>query len=126
PAAASAAAGGVSPLQTGQPLPAAAPTRVAAVVGLAVLGAIGLLFAGRFRELYALWTTDDNYSLGFLIAPISAWLAWDVIRRRGLPREGNLPVGLRWVVIGCALHLWADVIWWPPADFAALAILLYG
>jgi exosortase len=127
PPAASAGGAGSSTLPTEPPLPAAVPTRAAAVVGLAVLGAVGLLFAGRLRELYALWTTDDNYSLGFLVAPVSAWLAWDTIRRRGLPgADGNLRAGLFWVAVGCVLHLWADVIWWPPADFAALTFVLYG
>jgi exosortase len=99
---------------------------VTAVVGLAIVGAVGLLFAGRFRELYALWTTDDNYSLGFLIPVVSAWLAWGVLRQQGLTGEGDLRAGLLWLGIGCALHLWADVIWWPPVDFLALATLLYG
>src|SRR5262249_60861423 len=117
--AAPAGGGGAPTLPSSPPLPAAGPTRAAAVVALAVLGAIGLLYAGRLRGLYALWTTDDNYSLGFLIAPISAWLAWDVVRRRGLPAEGNARVGLFWVVMGCALHLWVDVIGWPLADFPA-------
>jgi len=28
--------------------------------------------------------------------------------------------------MGCLLHLWAVIIWWPPIDFLALTALLYG
>jgi exosortase len=98
----------------------------AALLGLALVGLLALLFADRFRELYALWNSDDNYSHGFLVPLVSAWLAWEVLRRQGLSGDGALRPGLFWIGMGCVLHLWAVIIWWPPIDFLALAALLYG
>jgi exosortase len=114
------------------PLPAEARPSLGAIpwalglVGVALLGGIAFLFAGRFRELYALWNQDPNYSHGFLVPLVGAYLAWVVLRRQGLTGEGDLRAGLLWVVVGCALHLWAVIVWWPPVDFIAVAALLYG
>ena len=97
----------------------------AALLGLAAVGIVGVLFASRFRELYAGWISDDNYSHGFLVPIVSAWLAWEVPAGTGRGKCGTIP-GLFWVVTGCTLHLWADIVWWPPMDFLALVTLLYG
>ncbi len=112
-------------------LPAGSPAEGRRLVALALCGAafvagVAILFAVRFHELYSGWKTDDNYSHGFLVPIVSAWLAWGVLRRQGWSDAGNLRSGLLWVGLGCALHLWADVIWWPPIDFLALTTLLYG
>lgn len=126
PPAAPTAAGDAPILPVEHPAGAVAPRWVVVVAALVAAGGVGLLFASRFRELYEVWDFDDNYSHGFLVPVVSAWLAWEVFRRQGLPEDGSLRAGLVWVVLGCVLHLWALVIWWPPADFLALATLLYG
>jgi exosortase len=112
--------------ETLPPAPTGARAGAVAVVGLAALALLALLYAHRFLDLYDTWTTNDNYSHGFLIPVVSAVLAWGVLRRQGWTGEGSPRAGLFWVATGCVLHLWADVIWWPPFDFLALAVLLYG
>jgi len=112
-------------------LPGAAPAAgrrvvAAGLLGVAFAAGLAVLFAARFGELYGGWNTDDNYSHGFLVPIVSVWLAWGVLRRQGWSEEGDLRSGLLWAGLGCALHLWADVIWWPPIDFLALCTLLYG
>ncbi len=98
----------------------------ALLLGLGLAALLALLFADRFRELSSGWVEDDNYSHGFLVPAVSAWLAWEVLRRHGLSGEGATLPGLFWVVTGALLHLWAVIVWWPPVDFLALATLLYG
>src|SRR5438067_8329708 len=101
------------------------PVWLAGALAVGTAALVGLLFLSTFRELYGIWDVDDNYSHGLLVPFVSAWLAWGVFRRQGLP-EGGRRSGLLWVGLGCVLHLWATVIWWPVLDFLALATLLYG
>jgi exosortase len=84
------------------------------------------LFGQRFVELVRVWSEDDNYSHGFLVPLVSAYLAYQYVRRVGGPREGNVPAGLVWLVGGCFLHLAAVVLWWPPIDYVALVTILHG
>jgi exosortase len=48
------------------------------VIGLsAALLAFALLFSSVLGGLWQAWSTDDNYSHGFLIVPIAAYLTWE-------------------------------------------------
>lgn len=69
----------------------------------AVIASLGLLYAGVFRDLVHDWSTDDNYSHGFLIVPIAAYLVWE--RRRALADAPKNPsvAGLGAVGIGLVL-----------------------
>jgi exosortase len=121
---ANAAGTGVVSPQPAAPNPAR--TVLAALLGLGVVGVLGLLYAERFRDLYRVWLTNDNYSHGFLVPIVSLWIGWEVLKRQGLNNEGSTVAGLFWTLLGCALHLWSEVICWPLFDFLALATLLYG
>jgi exosortase len=113
-------------------VPAAMPARAgvsALVVGALVLAAAGpvlWMFASCFRALYELWHKDDNYSHGFLVPAISAYLAWCVYRRQGLSGKPNYLLGALILALGCLLRLGAVVVSVPLADFLALAVLLFG
>jgi exosortase len=51
------------------------------------------------------WWQDDNYSHGFLVPLVSAWLIWSVRRElAALPRSTN-PYGLALVILGMALFV---------------------
>lgn len=113
--------------------PRTAPRALARVPGwrsglaLAVATALlGLLYGARLAELARAWASDDNYSHGFLVPLVSLLVAWLAYREHGGPREGNLVLGLLWLMTGCLLHLGAVVVWLPPVDFFALAAILYG
>jgi exosortase len=69
----------------------------------AVIGGLALLYAGVFRDLVRDWSTDDNYSHGFLILPIAAYLVWE--RRRAFAEAPQIPslAGLAGIGIGLVL-----------------------
>jgi len=101
--------------------------RRAALFWLVVVAALlVVLYAGTLVRLAGLWLRDPNYSHGFLIPPLSAWLAWRYLRRAGWPSGGDAQLGCFTVVAGCMVHLGAYVAGWPPLDFVALALLLRG
>jgi exosortase len=37
---------------------------------------LALAYAPNLRELYRVWSTDENYGHGFLVIPIAAWVLW--------------------------------------------------
>ena len=71
--------------------------------------AFGVLYREVLSKLVSDWASDDNYSHGFLIVPIAAYLAWE--RRSRLlaapPRPSSLGLIL---VIGSFLVLMAGVL----------------
>lgn len=42
----------------------------------ALLGIFTLLYASTFMDLFQVWSTDEDYSHGFLIIPVSLYLVW--------------------------------------------------
>ncbi len=52
------------------------PTAAIAAV-VAVVAALAWSFLPNERYLYDTWRHDDNYSYGFLVVPISLWIAWN-------------------------------------------------
>jgi exosortase len=69
-----------------------------------VLTGLAILYRDVVPELVRAWGTDDNYSHGYLIPPIAAYLAWE--RRRQFSAAPNRPnpFGLI-IVIGSILLL---------------------
>ena len=47
------------------------------VLAICVVGGIIILYRDVVQELVRVWSTDTNYSHGFLIPPIAAFLAWE-------------------------------------------------
>jgi exosortase len=49
-----------------------------ALSAVTLLGvAFGFLYGGVILSLIGAWTTDDNYSHGFLIVPVAVYLVWE-------------------------------------------------
>jgi exosortase len=67
------------------------------VAGVFAAGAFCVLYQHVLVKLVHDWATDDNYSHGFLIVPIAAYLAWE--RRHALQRVELRPTALGLVVI---------------------------
>ena len=63
-----------------------------------LVGSFALCYAGVFAALAANWAANDVYSFGWLIPPISLYLAW--ARRE---RLGRLPASPGWVAGGILL-----------------------
>ena len=66
---------------------------------LVALASFAVLFADVARTLVSDWSTDDNFSHGFLVAPLAVYFAWE--RRRAYQRAtpGSSWLGLL-VVLG--------------------------
>jgi len=59
--------------------------RTAALASAACLALFALLFRESLWHFYYAWTTDDNYSHGFLVPLLSLYFAAQVYRREGWP-----------------------------------------
>jgi exosortase len=105
-----------------------APPRSAGLPPLVGVAAFALfvaaLFGPTFVRLVDLWEKDPNYSHGYLVAPIAAYLAWMVYRQAGAPRGGDRRLATIGAVLGVFVHLVAVLIVWPPLDFLALVLIL--
>ncbi len=86
---------GRNPIPSGAPI---IPWWQAGVLGIIII----LMYLPVFSDLVRDWYTDDNYSHGFLIIPISAWLIW---KKREVLR--NTPIEMsKWglaVILGSLL-----------------------
>jgi exosortase len=85
-----------------------------------------LLFLGTFMGLVRTWNIDANYSHGYLVLPISIWLACRYLRQVDFPCQGQAALGCLTAGVGCQLHLVTLIVVWPLLDFLALALILYG
>jgi exosortase len=98
----------------------------ALVWGVVVLLLLGALFGNSLLTLSSLWSTDPSYSHGFLVPLLSAWLAWRAYQRAGAPVAGDVRVGSMAILAGCVVHLVTLILAWPPLDFPALGLVLWG
>jgi exosortase len=71
----------------------------------ALVAAIGSLYAGVLSALVRQWSTDDNYSHGFLVVPLALYFAWE--RRQALMNAPVRPAALGAVFILGSLMVWA-------------------
>jgi exosortase len=80
-----------------------------ALAAFAVATAFVVLFVDVGRKLVSDWSTDDNYSHGFLVVPVAIFLAWE--RREALAQASCRPslLGLL-VVAGSLLVLGAGTL----------------
>lgn len=84
------------------------PGRLALSVLLVVTG-LAVVYRDVVPELVKAWSTDDNYSHGFLIPPIAAYLAWERRQRFMAAPVHPSPVGLV-VILGSLLVLATGVL----------------
>lgn len=66
-------------------------------------GVFMLLYAPTFRALYETWKTEEDYSHGFLIIPISLYLIWkkreELLSRPGHPSNWGFAILMLWAVM---------------------------
>lgn len=100
--------------------------RTGTIFCLTCLVFIGFLFLPSFTTLAHCWQIDPNYSHGWLILPLCAWLSWKVLRQ---PKGGEKPrpwLGGAEILAGCLLHLFVQVVPWLLVDFIGLFLILRG
>jgi exosortase len=77
------------------------------VLRWAPLALAGVAFAVLYRnvavELIRAWSTDDNYSHGFLIVPVAAYLTWERRARLSAEPLRPAPIGLAVVLASLAM-----------------------
>lgn len=81
------------------------PDRRTLAAMAALCAAIGVLYAGVWSSLVRQWSSDDNYSHGFLVVPLALYFAWE--RRAALASAPLKPGWFGAVVIAGSLAVWA-------------------
>lgn len=99
--------------------PDARPRLIGAVVGL---GLLGVLFAPNLRHFLYTWSTDENYSHGFLVPLIALYFANEASRRGAVPVRGGGLIGAVLVLAAILGRLTATVI--PVGIIGDTAFLL--
>ncbi len=99
--------------------------QIGLLVGVAVLAAI-LAFHGALAELVHRWTTQEEYSHGFLIPVVSAWLLWR--RRSALRGAVGRPswTGPVLVLLAFAMHVIGELSAVYILSQIAFVIVLVG
>jgi exosortase len=96
--------------------------RVTVIGGLICLTLFGILFRDNLWHFYYAWTTDDNYSHGFLVPLLSLYFASQVVRRGPVEiRSGVISGG---ILLGLALLGRLITIPLPIPFLGDLAILV--
>ncbi|MER3416364.1 MAG: hypothetical protein C4297_09170 [Gemmataceae bacterium] len=98
-----------------------------AVVGLAPLA---LLVGQTLADVVPLWMQDSDTAHGFFVLPICAWAAYRIARRQPggvlAPTVPEQWTGALSVLAGGCVHVWAWLVRWPLADFAAWVLMGRG
>jgi exosortase len=80
------------------------PSRRTIAVIAALVSATGFLYAGVLSSLVRQWSTDDNYSHGFLVVPLALYFAWE--RRDALAAAPVRPGAPGALLILGSLAIW--------------------
>lgn len=89
-------------------------------------GLLAALFAPTILHLAEVWQLDENYSHGFFILPISAWLAWRAVRAHPIPDHGDAFPGALTLSIGIVFQLASAIVRNFPLEFVAMMLVLRG
>jgi exosortase D (VPLPA-CTERM-specific) len=113
--------------QQAYPLPTAVARNTTLQLALAALAllAVATIFHRTFPYLYGVWHQEE-YSHGFLVPAISAFLLWQ--RRGRIAQAGFRPswAGVAIVAVGIAIHLFGMLASITTVDTYALVIVLLG
>ena len=85
-----------------------------------------LLYLPTLTTLIRHWQDDPNYSHGWLILPLSLWLAWGTLQAGNVRSEPQPWLGAAEILAGCLLHLFTQVVPWLVVDFLGLFLILRG
>ena len=91
-----------------------------------VLFLLSVLFFERVLSLIAFWSHDANYSHGFLILPLSVFLAYRNIQGSKAALKPEIVLGFWTIGLGCVILVGTTIVQFFLADFLALALILRG
>jgi exosortase len=92
----------------------------------ACLALFALLFQESLWHFYYAWTTDDNYSHGFLVPLISLYFAAQIFKRGPVPVRSGVALGGAMLGLALLMHLVAIPLPIPFLGDLALLIGLAG
>ena len=75
--------------------------RVTVIGGIVCFALFCMLFRDNLWHFFYAWTTDDNYSHGFLVPLLSLYFASQVVQRGRVPIRSGVVLGC--ILLGCAL-----------------------
>jgi exosortase len=94
--------------------------------GLLALGLLALLFWQNIQHFFLVWSTDENYSHGFLVPLISLYFANEASRKGPVPIRSGLAGGLSMIAFALAIKLATILVPFPVASDYGLVIALGG
>jgi len=97
------------------------------VVSSLVVGVLGAwMFGPTIADLVAVWSAENDYSHGFLVAPFAATILW--LRRKSFPADAALPGwgGLVLLFVSIAVRYAGERLFLAPLGGWALVIWLAG
>ena len=107
------------------PLRVGSPVRLYTLFAVAAVAAI-LPFARMLGDLYNIWNLKPEYSHGFIIPLLSAFLIWRQREQlRSLPFTGSW-AGLLLIVLGLVLRLVGERTTMQTLEHYAFLLVLYG
>jgi exosortase len=118
-----------TPVATHESARALAWSSRSSLIGLIVMAAVILAcYAGALAHLAGRWSVEANYSHGFLVPFISAWLLW---QRRDLLVAVKTPIRGRWlglalVLVSLVFRLFADYFGYVLAEPLAFIVCIAG
>lgn len=86
-----------------------------------VIGCFLLAFHGTFLNLFRAWATNEDYSHGFLVIPLSLYLVWR--KRRELASLEICPRNSGLLIIGTSLILYLLGVWARISTLSSLALV---
>jgi exosortase len=89
---------------------------------LSGLGLLAYLFAPTLEHFARTWSTDENYSHGFLVPMISLYFANEAARRGPIQRRGGVALGVSLILPAIAGRLATTLV--PVGIISDLAFLL--
>ena len=103
-----------------------AATRPLVVAAVGALGLLGVVFWRNIEHFYLIWSTDENYSHGFLVPLISLYFANEATRRGPIATRSGPWLGLALIALALAIKLATIVVPFPAAGDYGLLIALAG
>ena len=100
--------------------------RLIALGALASIGLMTLIFCRNLQHFFLVWSTDENYSHGFLVPLISLYFANEAAKKGPVVIRSGLAIGLSLMAMALALKLATIVIPFPVASDYGLLLGLAG
>ncbi len=100
--------------------------KVRAVWSVAFCAALWILFADLLAAFVNRWANEPQYSHGFAIPIMAAWLGWYLSDRIQSGVAGSCKWGLLWVASGVILHVISVYLFVEIGDCAALLLCITG